>query len=127
MKRHTAQWVSKAEEDREAARELAAHRPPRRNAACFHCQQAVEKYLKALLQELSISFSKTHDLELLLDLLLPHASTLNALRRRLDALTNFAVDYRYPLVRATRRQMQAALRTMERARRELRAWLGVPP
>jgi HEPN domain-containing protein len=111
----------------QAARELAARRPPLRDIVCFHCQQAVEKYLKALLQELGVSFPKTHDLELLLDLLLPYASTLNALRRRLDALTNFAVEYRYPIVRATLRQMQSALRTMERARSELRARLHLPP
>jgi hypothetical protein len=39
----------------------------------------------------------------------PHASTLNRLRRRLDALTVFAVEYRYPIVRSSMRQMQAAL------------------
>jgi HEPN domain-containing protein len=127
MKRQTWPWVRKAEEDVQAARELAARQPPLRDIVCFHCQQAVEKYLKALLQELSISFSKTHDLEQLLDLVLPRAPTLNPLRRRVDALTNFAVEYRYPIVRATTRQMQAALRTMERARTELRARLGLSP
>jgi HEPN domain-containing protein len=126
MKRQTGQWVRKAEEDAEAARDLAVRRPPLRDIVCFHCQQAVEKYLKALLQELSISFPKTHDLEVLLDLLLPHAPTLNTLRRRLDALSNFAVEYRYPVVRATTRQMQTALRTMDRVRTELRARLGLP-
>ena len=127
MKRQTRPWVRKAEDDVQAARELAARRPPLRDIVCFHCQQAIEKYLKALLQELSISFPKTHDLEDLLDLLGPHASTLNRLRRRLDALTVFAVEYRYPIARATTRQMQAALRTMERARTEVRARLGLPP
>lgn len=86
-----------------------------------------EKYQRALLQELSISFPKTHDLELLLDLLLPYDPTLRHLRRRVDALTSFAVEYRYPIVRARTRQMRAALRTMERARTELRARLGLPP
>ena len=38
---------------------------------CFHCQQSVEKYLKARLEEAAISFPKTHDLENLLMLLLP--------------------------------------------------------
>jgi HEPN domain-containing protein len=51
MKRHTAQWVSKAEEDMDVATELVGQKQPHRNAACFHCQQAAEKYLKALLQE----------------------------------------------------------------------------
>ena len=50
MKRHAAQWVLKAEEDIEVARKLAAEAKPHRDAVCFHCQQAAEKYLKALLQ-----------------------------------------------------------------------------
>jgi hypothetical protein len=39
----------------------------------------------------------------------------------------FAVDYRYPGLRANTRQMQAALRNAERVRQELRASLGLPP
>ncbi len=127
MKRHTAQWVTKAEEDVDAARALAGLTPPRRNAACFHCQQAAEKYLKALLQELGAAVPRTHDMEDLIDLLLPHAITLAPLRRRVASLTKYAVEYRYPGLRATTRQMQAALRTMERVRAELRARLGLPP
>ena len=42
MKRHTAQWVSKAEEDMSVARGLAAQTPPPRNAVTFHCQQKAE-------------------------------------------------------------------------------------
>jgi tetratricopeptide (TPR) repeat protein len=45
--------------------------PPLRDLACFPCQQAAEKYLKALLQELGAVVPKTHDLEELLDLVLP--------------------------------------------------------
>src|SRR5688572_2297121 len=99
MKRQTWPWVRKAEDDLAAARALAARKPPLRDVVCFHCQQAAEKYLKALLQELSLPFPKTHDLENLLLLVLPHHATLKRLRRRLDALTNFAVDFRYPLAR----------------------------
>jgi HEPN domain-containing protein len=127
MKRQTRPWVRKAEEDVRAARALAAENPPLRDIVCFHCQQAVEKYLKALLQELGVAFPKTHDLELLVDLILPHDATIKKLRPRADALTSFAVEYRYPIVRATSRQMKSALRTMERARTELSGRLGLPP
>jgi len=127
MKRHTAQWVSKAEEDVQAARDMAGRSPPLRNLACFHCQQAAEKYLKALLQELGVAVPRTHDLKQVLDLLLPRDATLAPLRRRAVSLTKYAVEYRYPGMRATTRQMQAALRTMERVRAELRARLGLPP
>ena len=126
MKRQTKPWVRKAEEDVQAANTLAAATPPLRDVVCFHCQQAVEKYLKALPQELGVAFPKTHDLERLVDLILPHDSTIKPLQRRVDALTVFAVEYRYPIVRATTRHMQTALRTMERVRAQIRARLGAP-
>jgi HEPN domain-containing protein len=127
MKRHTAQWVLKAEEDMEAARSLAAQAKPPRDAVCFHCQQAAEKYLKALLQELGLAVPRTHDLEDLLDLLLPRDATLKPLRRGLAVLTRYAVEYRYPGVRARTREMQSALRMAERVRVELRIRLGLRP
>src|SRR5262245_54303374 len=96
MKRQTAQWVRKAEEELTGARNLAGLTPPLRDLACFHCQQAAEEYLKALLQELSIVIPRTHDLDSLVGLLIVHHPTLKKLRRRLDSLTDFAVEYRYP-------------------------------
>ena len=127
MKRHTAQWVLKAEEDIESARTLAALRKPKRDAACFHCQQAAEKYLKALLQELGAAVPRTHDLGDLIDLVLPHDPSLAQLRRSAISLTKYAVEYRYPSMRATTRQMKSALRVAERFRTEVRARLGLPP
>jgi HEPN domain-containing protein len=127
MKRQTAQWVVKAEEDIESAKTLATLAKPKRDAACFHCQQGAEKYLKALLQETGLAVPRTHELEDLLDLLLPHDATLALLRRSLRSLTPYAVNYRYPGVRATTRRMQAALRQAERVRTAIRARLGLPP
>jgi hypothetical protein len=69
---------------------------------------------------------KKHDLEELLDLLLPQEATLAPLRRILRSLTRYAVEYRYPGVRATTRRMKAALRHTERVRKEVRARLGLP-
>jgi HEPN domain-containing protein len=94
---------------------------------CFHCQQAAEKYAKAILQEVGAAVPKTHDLEELLNLLLAHDASLIPLRRGFKSLTPFAVDYRYPSRRASTRQMESALRNCERARKELRARLGLPP
>ncbi len=126
MKRHTAQWILKAEEDMEVARSLAALAKPKRDAVCFHCQQGAEKNLKALLQELGLVVPKTHNLNDLLDLLLPYDDTLAPLRRCVKGLTRYAVEYRYPGVRARTREMQSALRNAERVRMELRTRLGLP-
>lgn len=71
MKPLTQEWFDKAEGDWvTAGRELRARKDPNYDAACFHAQQCSEKYLKERLQEEEIRFSKTHDLEILLDLLL---------------------------------------------------------
>jgi HEPN domain-containing protein len=126
MKRRTGPWVRKAEEDVEGARLLANRNPPLRHIACFYCQQAVEKYLKALLLELGVSFPLTHDLERLLGLLVPYTPPLNRFRHRLAALTEFGREFRDPFARATLRQMQSALRTMERVRSVVRPWLELP-
>ena len=127
MKPQTAQWVRKAEEDLEAARVAAARTPPLRNVACFHCQQAGEKYFKGLLQERGTVIPKTHDLERLVDLLLPTDPPLRPLRPVGHRLTRYAVDFRYPGEWANRRQARSALTAAERIRAEVRRRLGLRP
>ena len=52
----TREWIEKAEGDfATAGRELRARKNPNYEAACFHAQQCAEKYLKAILQEQSIT------------------------------------------------------------------------
>jgi len=93
----TLEWVAKAEGDRATAeRELRATTDLNLDAVCFHCQQCVQKYLKARLQEANILVPRTHDLTTLLDLLLPIEPTWKRLRAGLQRLSTFAVVYRYP-------------------------------
>jgi HEPN domain-containing protein len=84
MKPLTQEWIRKADGDwATAQRELIAT-PPNFDAVCFHAQQCAEKYLKAVLQEHSLAFPKTHDLEALINLLevgSPHSSNCVRLRR----------------------------------------------
>jgi HEPN domain-containing protein len=50
MKPLTEEWIAKAEGDfTTAQRELRARKSPNFDAACFHTQQCIEKYLKAIL------------------------------------------------------------------------------
>ena len=109
-----------------AAKRLRSGEPSLNDHICFLCQQAVEKYLKALLQELGLAIQYIHDLERLLNLLLPHDPALRKFRRGCQFLTQFAVDYRYPGARANSRKAQAAFRWAKRIRREIRQRLGRP-
>ena len=72
MKPITREWVKKAEDDFTVASQILRRRKdivP--DAACFFCQQCVEKYLKARLTEAGIHFPRIHDLLQLLNLCLP--------------------------------------------------------
>ena len=93
------EWIEKAEADLEAAERLApsvASSTRLREVVGFHCQQAVEKYLKVLLTFYQVEFPKTHEIERLL------ALVGGANREAAGALSGakwlgpFGVDIRYP-------------------------------
>ena len=126
MKPLTHEWVRKAEGDfATATRELRARKSPNYDAACFHAQQCVEKYLKACLQEEDIPFGRTHNLSALLDLLLPIEPTWESLRPSLRALTAFAVDFRYPGEAADKAEAREALTLCRSVRERIRIRLGL--
>ena len=90
------EWIEKADADLEVARRLAAEAAGNlriREIVGFHCQQAAEKYLKALLTRRQIEFPKTHDIKTLLNLAgAPVADSLSGAKW----LTPFGVEIRYP-------------------------------
>jgi len=66
------EWMHKAEHDLGMAELALENRPEYTDSICFHCQQAVEKYLKAYLVFLDIRFERKHNLGYLLDLRVGH-------------------------------------------------------
>jgi HEPN domain-containing protein len=103
MKAEAREWVAKADGDFfDAQRGVRARKNPNHDGVCFHCQQCIEKYLKARLIEAAKTFPKTHDLARLLDLLLPTEPSWEAWRSELNILTDYAVSFRYPEESATR-------------------------
>lgn len=123
----TAEWIAKAEGDlTTAGRELRARRSPNYDAACFHAQQAAEKYLKAFLQERDESFPKTHNLIELLELCLPLDPLFELQRDLLVRLDRYAVRYRYPGESAERIEARAALDSARVVRGFVRERLGLP-
>ena len=90
------QWLEKAEEDLEAARILHQSKLKGYSTCAFHCQQAVEKYLKAFLVRHQIEFRKTHDLEELLNLCERGSPSISKEISFCTWLTPFGVEYRYP-------------------------------
>jgi HEPN domain-containing protein len=109
-------WMAKARSDLGTARKLALGPDAYLDTAIYHCQQAAEKALKALLVKNDLRFEKTHDLEVLITRLTPVAASLNALLDQADRLTPYAVAYRYPgeQLIPTAEEFAAALRALKR-------------
>jgi HEPN domain-containing protein len=89
-----ADWVRFAKSDLLIARE-ADLEGVLRESLCFHAQQAIEKCLKAALLASGVAFPKTHNLQILIDLL-PVELVLPNDASEIAALTDYAVSARYP-------------------------------
>lgn len=121
----TEQWVRKAEADFDAVLLLRRSRKPSRyDTIRFHCQQCCEKYLKATLQEAGIRFPKTHDLSALLSLV-PTNPAWTKLRAELAALTDAAVEFRYPSLWSGSADARSAYSTCRRVRILARRGFGL--
>jgi len=110
-------WVRRAEEDFVSASVLARKRkPPLSGSVCFHCQQAVEKYLKGFLAGVGISFPKTHDLVSLKDLASSRLPEIELIVDFLKYLNRFSMVSRYPGEDATVDQARRALKATKEIR-----------
>ena len=126
MKPSTREWIKKAESDYRLALALSRRRKTTfHDQACFHGQQSAEKYLKARLEEANIVSPKTHDLQRLLTLLLLVEPLWAALLPALAALSQYAVEFRYPGHEATAHDVKIALKGAKSVRREARLALGL--
>ena len=85
----------------------------------FHCQQAVEKHLKAVLAARGVVYRRTHQVRELMDLVADSGESLPAALADLDEVSPFAVEFRYaevpvgeepPIDRGALREKLRALR-----------------
>jgi HEPN domain-containing protein len=119
-------WIRKSDDDFHASEQLLrARKHPSHDAVCFHCQQCIEKLLKAALLELGPhkSLSRrhfTHDLPTLLGELSAIVPMWAALREPCKSLSEFAVRFRYPGSDANRSQALAAMAACRSVRNVVR-------
>ena len=126
MKPSTAEWIKKAESDYQLALSLSRRKKTLvTDQTCFLYQQSAEKYLKARLEEANIAFPKTHQLPVLLHLLLTVEPLWAALFPAAATLSVYAVAFRYPGNEATVQQMKTAAKDAKTLRREVRLALGL--
>lgn len=90
------QWIIKGDHDLGTAKITFLHIPEYLDTVTFHCQQAVEKYLKAFLVFLSKPFRFSHDLVYLLDLISENDPDFAKYYDSISELQGYAVEIRYP-------------------------------
>jgi HEPN domain-containing protein len=90
------EWTTKADNDlKNALHTLKLGKECPTDTVCFHAQQCVEKYLKALLVALEIQFPRVHDIEVLV-LLVPKSIRISLTVEQQRRLTEYASMTRYP-------------------------------
>jgi HEPN domain-containing protein len=89
-------WLTKAKRDLTIAGMNIANDPAITDDALFHCQQAVEKSLKALLVLHDRPFKKTHIIGELAQEVLKIVPGIDSLLKQATELTPYATVFRYP-------------------------------
>ncbi len=90
------EWIDKADHDLGSAKLIFLHIPEYFDTIAFHCQQATEKYIKAILEYYGIDFQRTHNLVYLLDLLSQKMTLSDDIYDQAILLNGFSVQIRYP-------------------------------
>jgi len=65
--KYLQKWLDKAEEDFIVVQQLMSSEFPIRGAIAYHCQQSVEKFLKAFMVFNRLEIPRTHNIEFLLE------------------------------------------------------------
>ena len=122
----TLEWIQTAESDYASVQHLHQGQRSMYDIVCFLSQQCMEKYLKAWLQENNVPFTKTHDLERLLGLIVPSIPDWHVWRTDFSAFPEDAIDFLYPGKYATAKEALQAIHTCTEVRRAIRSELKLP-
>lgn len=88
-------WLATASVDLRAGRACLSVPEPIVTAATYHCQQAAEKLVKAVLIWLELDVPRSHDIDSLV-MRIPHDLPIRQRLSPLGRFTAFATLYRYP-------------------------------
>lgn len=99
MQPEVKEWLDFADKDLSSARHLYETFYPRPlQIICYHCQQAAEKALKAVIiaKGKPGGMPKMHDLEFLLNQMKNYTNITEELWDYAEALTPYGIEIRYP-------------------------------
>ena len=111
----TKEWIEKADHDLGSAKVIYLHLPDYFDTIAFHCQQAVEKYIKAVLFFNKIEFQRSHDLIYLLELLSGKIEIDEDWYKIAISLNNFSVQIRYPntIIKLSKEEIESSIQIAE--------------
>ena len=118
-------WIKKAESDLKTAEHILTLKESCPfDTVCFHAQQCVEKYLKALLVSRSLDFPKTHDLRLLMQRI-PAEINLKLRIEEVVSLNRYTIEARYPgdWEPFNRKEAEKAVAIARKVRKAVNAYL----
>ena len=121
------QWVIKGDHDLGTAKVTYLHIPEYLDTVTFHCQQAVEKYLKSYLIFKSIPFRFVHDLIYLLELIAPIDPDFEIYFDNVSELQSYAVEVRYPneMIFLSNDKVENAMRIAKEIRTLITGKMGI--
>ena len=91
------EWINFAEMDFLTAKHLYENMYPKPlEIICYHCQQCIEKMLKAVLISYGVPLKKTHDLGLLAETLNKYIPVNEDYMDMCDSLSPYGIKIRYP-------------------------------
>jgi len=97
FKEFIEEWIKFASDDLFVGRHLFYDVNPKQlYISCYHCQQCVEKILKAYLLNNGWELQKTHDLNLLCILCIEKDNSFEEIRELCSFVNPYGVDAKYP-------------------------------
>ena len=95
MKEISRDWLRKAQDDLDVIEEIK-NKKHLTNMVAFHAQQAIEKSLKAIIDEFDLGFVKIHQIERLLEIVKEHVE-VNIDHEIVQMLDSLYIESRYPV------------------------------
>lgn len=98
MKDETVIWLSYADENLDVAELALEH--GHLNSCLQNAQQAVEKYLKAVIVERELEFRRTHNIRELIGILADQGITVDISHDEMDLMDTIYLPSKYPIYSA---------------------------
>lgn len=94
--RYIQKWLASAKLDLAAALKLSEGTDAFNKVIIYHCQQSIEKYLKAYHIVFGLEIKKTHNLKLLISILEEYDKGISRFSDQASYISNLANNVRYP-------------------------------